>query len=151
MLDPIFRHFIDAERSHMNVETEPRTYSYGGGRGADKIFWRLVSGRVAKVFGGGMSKYFGGEVVKFWGGCQILLGVEWQFLWGRVAWQNILVRGSPKKIAVGYQILGGGVERQIYFSTSSKKFWPPHPQIFCHATSLNYFCHPTTKNFATHL
>ena len=100
MLDPIlidfFWHFIGAERSHMNVETEPRTYRYRGEGGADKTFWRLVSGRVAKVFGGGMAKYFGGEVVKFWGGCQILLGVEWQFLWGRVAWQNIVDPVLPR-------------------------------------------------------
>ena len=59
MLDPIlidfFWHFIGAERSHMNVETEPRTYRYRGR--------------------GEQIKHFGGWLV---GGWQKFLGVAWQ-------------------------------------------------------------------------
>ena len=61
MLDPIlidfFGHFIGAERSHINAETEPRTYCYGGRKG-----W-------------GQIKYFGGWI---WVGWQNFLGVAWQ-------------------------------------------------------------------------
>ena len=67
---------LRAERSHINVETEPRTYCCGGGVAAgdrgEKSGW---GGRVAKRF----------------------LGVGWQKLGVAVGkWQNLFSHLNPK-------------------------------------------------------
>ena len=77
--------YLSAERSYINVETEPRTFLCGGwvavgGQlgGVTKIFWRWHS--MAKYFGRGWQILGGVRCITFLGvGCQNILEVEFSF------------------------------------------------------------------------
>ena len=95
--DGFFAHFsmhkcLSAERSYINVETEPRTYLCGGGGGS---CWG--GGQL-----GGVTKLF----FRSWHGMawQNILGVDGKFGGGGMRWHNIFGGKVPKHF-------GGGVFR----------------------------------------